>query len=110
MELCRRCRRSCGAARCSTPASVARRQRRRGANGARRRAALLAAADGAGEPVDRRSTSPPRRARCSRSATRRLAAVAVTERFVLASLMVFDMRAALRDLAAGTAAAPLRGA
>jgi hypothetical protein len=28
-------------------------------------------------------------------------AVAVTERFVLASLMAFDMRAALRDLAAG---------
>lgn len=30
-----------------------------------------------------------------------LAAVAVTERFVLASLMVFDLRSALRDLAAG---------
>jgi hypothetical protein len=29
-----------------------------------------------------------------------LAAVAVTERFVLASLMAFDMRATLRDLAA----------
>ncbi|MEK6277547.1 MAG: hypothetical protein AABM29_06000 [Actinomycetota bacterium] len=29
-----------------------------------------------------------------------LAAVAVTDRFVLASLMAFDMRAALRDLAA----------
>ena len=29
-----------------------------------------------------------------------LAAVAVTERFALASLMFFDMRAALRDLAA----------
>jgi hypothetical protein len=30
-----------------------------------------------------------------------LVAVAVTERFVLASLMAFDMRATLRDLAAG---------
>lgn len=30
-----------------------------------------------------------------------LAAVAVTERFVLASLMVFDLRSVLRDLAAG---------
>jgi predicted regulator of Ras-like GTPase activity (Roadblock/LC7/MglB family) len=30
-----------------------------------------------------------------------LAAVAVTERFALASLLFFDMRAALRDLAAG---------
>lgn len=30
-----------------------------------------------------------------------LAAVTVTERFALASLMLFDMRAALRDLAAG---------
>ena len=33
-----------------------------------------------------------------------LAAIAVTERFVLASLMAFDMRAALRDHAAGGAA------
>jgi hypothetical protein len=32
-----------------------------------------------------------------------LTAVSVTERFVLASLMAFDMRATLRDLAAGTA-------
>lgn len=30
-----------------------------------------------------------------------LAAVAVTDRFALASLLLFDMRAALRDLAAG---------
>src|SRR6266508_6815117 len=30
-----------------------------------------------------------------------LAAVAVTERFVLASLMVFDLRSVLRDFAAG---------
>lgn len=30
-----------------------------------------------------------------------LVAVAVTERFVLASLMAFDMRSVLRDLAAG---------
>jgi hypothetical protein len=34
-----------------------------------------------------------------------LTAVAVTERFVLASLMAFDMRAALRELAAELAAA-----
>ncbi len=33
-----------------------------------------------------------------------LAAVAVTERFALASLMFFDMRATLRDLAASTPA------
>ena len=32
-----------------------------------------------------------------------LTAVAVTERFVLASLMAFDMRATLRDLAVGPA-------
>jgi hypothetical protein len=31
-----------------------------------------------------------------------LVGVAVTERFVLASLMVFDLRSVLRDLAAGT--------
>lgn len=34
-----------------------------------------------------------------------LLAVAVTERFVLASLMAFDMRSVLRDLAAGGAPA-----
>lgn len=34
-----------------------------------------------------------------------LTAVAVTERFVLASLMAFDMRATLRDLASGVAEA-----
>jgi hypothetical protein len=34
----------------------------------------------------------------------KLAAIAVTERFVLASLMAFDMRATLRDLAGGAAA------
>ncbi len=34
-----------------------------------------------------------------------LAAVAVTERFALASLMLFDMRSVLRDLAAGGAGA-----
>lgn len=32
-----------------------------------------------------------------------LTAVSVTDRFVLASLMAFDMRATLRDLAAGAA-------
>jgi hypothetical protein len=32
-----------------------------------------------------------------------MTAISVTERFVLASLMAFDMRATLRDLAAGTA-------
>ena len=32
-----------------------------------------------------------------------LTAISVTERFVLASLMAFDMRATLRDLAAGAA-------
>jgi hypothetical protein len=38
-----------------------------------------------------------------------LVAVAVTERFVLASLMAFDMRATLRDLAAGGAVADRGG-
>jgi hypothetical protein len=37
-----------------------------------------------------------------------LAAIAVTERFVLSSLMAFDMRATLRDLAAG-GASPVAG-
>jgi predicted regulator of Ras-like GTPase activity (Roadblock/LC7/MglB family) len=35
-----------------------------------------------------------------------LAVVAVTERFVLASLTIFDMRAVLRDLKAGNGAKP----
>jgi hypothetical protein len=38
-----------------------------------------------------------------------LVAVAVTERFVLASLMVFDLRSVLRDLAAGELPAPNDG-
>ncbi len=38
-----------------------------------------------------------------------LTAVAVTERFVLASLMAFDMRVTLRDLAAGGTAGEANG-
>ena len=45
--------------------------------------------------------SPPATARSSASARASWSAVAVTERFVLASLMVFDLRSVLRDLAAG---------
>ena len=56
--------------------------------GARTAAALLAAADRAGASRPSRSTSPPRTARSSRSAHDGLAAVAVTERFALASLML----------------------
>ena len=60
---------------------------------------LLAAADRAGEgPADHAHVATGEgEAFCVRHAD--LAAVAVTDRFVLASLMFFDLRAALRDLA-----------
>jgi predicted regulator of Ras-like GTPase activity (Roadblock/LC7/MglB family) len=63
-------------------------------------AALLAAADGAGsEPVEQVHIATEQG---EVFALRHggLVAVAVTERFALASLMLFDMRSVLRDLAA----------
>jgi len=62
-------------------------------------AALLAAADGAGsEPASHvHVATEDGEAFAVRHAG--LAMVAVAERFVLASLMIFDMRAVLRDLA-----------
>lgn len=64
---------------------------------------FLAAADSAAdEPVDHAHVATADgEAFCVRHGE--FAAVAVTERFVLASLMVFDLRAVLRDLAAGKA-------
>jgi predicted regulator of Ras-like GTPase activity (Roadblock/LC7/MglB family) len=64
-------------------------------------AALLAVADRAGgEPVEQLHIATEQgEVFALRHAG--LTAVAVTERFALASLLLFDMRAALRDLAAG---------
>jgi hypothetical protein len=66
---------------------------------------LIAAADAAGdEPVAHAHVATgDGEAFCVREAG--LTAVAVTERFTLASLMIFDLRAALRELAAQGAAA-----
>jgi predicted regulator of Ras-like GTPase activity (Roadblock/LC7/MglB family) len=65
-------------------------------------AALFAVADGAGsEPVEQVHVATEQgEVFALRHAG--LAAVAVTERFALASLMLFDMRATLRDLALST--------
>ena len=62
---------------------------------------LIAAADAAGgEPVAQAHVATgDGEAFCVREGG--LVAVAVTERFALASLMFFDMRSILRDLAAG---------
>jgi hypothetical protein len=64
--------------------------------------ALLKAADDAGdEPIEHvHVATEDGEVFAVRDADR--AIVAVTERFVLASLMVFDMRAVLRDLAGGS--------
>jgi hypothetical protein len=64
-------------------------------------AALLVAADAAqGEPAAHAHVATgDGEVFCVREG--KLAAVAVAERFVLASLMVFDLRSVLRDLAAG---------
>ena len=96
-----RCRRTCAARRSSTPAArcsppPASRERWR-----EDVAALLAVADRAGgEPVEQVHIATEQG---EVFALRHggLAAVAVTERFALASLMFFDMRSVLRDLAAG---------
>jgi hypothetical protein len=63
---------------------------------------LLAAADQAGdEPASHAHVATgDGEAFCVRHGD--LAAVAVTDRFALASLMFFDLRAALRDLAGGS--------
>jgi hypothetical protein len=63
-------------------------------------AALLSAADAGGEPADQVHIATEA-GEVFALREEKLTAVAVTERFVLASLMAFDMRAALRDLAAG---------
>jgi hypothetical protein len=63
-------------------------------------AALLAAADADGESAEQvHVATEAGEVFVLRDGN--LTAVAVTERFVLASLMAFDMRATLRDLAAG---------
>jgi hypothetical protein len=63
-------------------------------------AALLAAADTGGEPAEQvHVATEAGEVFVLREGG--LTAIAVTERFVLASLMAFDMRAVLRDLAAG---------
>jgi predicted regulator of Ras-like GTPase activity (Roadblock/LC7/MglB family) len=64
-------------------------------------AALLAAADAAGsEPVEQVHIGTEQ-GEVFAIRHEGLAAVAVTDRFALASLMLFDMRALLRDLAGG---------
>ncbi len=66
-------------------------------------AALFAVADGAGaEPVEQVHVATEQGEVFAIRAAG-LAAVAVTERLVLASLTFFDLRAALRDLATGKA-------
>ncbi len=68
-------------------------------------AALLAAADGGGvEPAEQVHVGTEQG---EVFAVRHggLTAVAVTERFALASLLLFDLRSALRDLSGGTDAA-----
>jgi hypothetical protein len=66
-------------------------------------AALLAAADIDGEPGEQvHVATEAGEVFALREGS--LTAVAVTERFALASLMAFDMRATLRDLAAGAPA------
>ena len=67
-------------------------------------AALLAAAEDGGGPADQvHVATSAGEVFALREGD--LTAVAVTERFVLASLMAFDMRATLRDLAAEGAGA-----
>lgn len=64
-------------------------------------AALLGVADRAGdEPVEQVHIATEQ-GEVFALRHRGLAAIAVTDRFALASLLFFDMRAALRDLAAG---------
>jgi predicted regulator of Ras-like GTPase activity (Roadblock/LC7/MglB family) len=67
-------------------------------------AELLAAADAGGRPAEQVHVATEAGEVFALRAGK-LTAVAVTERFVLASLMAFDMRAALRDLDAEPATA-----
>jgi hypothetical protein len=64
-------------------------------------AALLAAADAAGEEPAEHAHVGTEDGEAFALRHGELAMVAVTERFTLASLVVFDMRTLLRDLAAG---------
>lgn len=66
-------------------------------------AALLAVADRAGEEPIEQLHIATEQGEVFALRHAGLAAVAVTERFALASLLFFDMRAALRDLVAGGA-------
>ncbi len=75
------------------------RQRRRRALGRRRRAELLAAADAAGDEPASHVHVATEDGEAFAVRHEGLAMVAVAERFTLASLMIFDMRAVLRDLA-----------
>lgn len=68
-------------------------------------AALLAAADGAGTAPVEQVHIGTEQGEVFALRHEGLVAVAVTERFALASLMLFDMRAVLRDLARGGDAA-----
>jgi predicted regulator of Ras-like GTPase activity (Roadblock/LC7/MglB family) len=63
-------------------------------------AALLDVADGAGEAAVEQVHIATEQGEVFALRHAGLAAVAVTERFALASLMFFDMRSTLRDLAA----------
>lgn len=64
-------------------------------------AALFAAADQAGEEAAEQIHVATEQGEVFALRHAGLAAVAVTERFALASLMFFDMRSTLRELAAG---------
>ncbi len=64
-------------------------------------AALLAVADRAGEEPVEQVHIATEQGEVFALRHAGLAAVAVTERFALASLLFFDMRSILRDLAAG---------
>jgi hypothetical protein len=72
-------------------------------------AALFAAADGAGDEPAEQVHVATEGGEVFGLRHRGLTAVAVTDRFVLSSLMAFDMRATLRRLA-GTAAPDAKGA
>ncbi len=96
-----RCRSICAAPRSSTRPARCWRPRDRPERWRDDAAALFAAADRAGgEPVEQIHIGTEQgEVFALRHAG--LAAVAVTERFALASLTFFDLRAMLRDLAAG---------
>ncbi|MGI9019331.1 MAG: hypothetical protein ACR2G3_01300 [Solirubrobacterales bacterium] len=72
-----------------------------GSGWARAGAAFLAAADGAGEEAASQVHVATEDGEAFAVREGGLAMVAVAERFTLASLMLFDMRMVLRDLASG---------